>query len=71
MNYQGFYIGNIGKQRENRKVINKLLGGLGIALYLKGEDRTGAIRKVFFVQGMARIVRQRGMVYGLNLRMVV
>ena len=69
MNDKAFNIGDICKQRENIKTVNKLVRFSLTALYLKGKDRTSAVWKILIVQSIIGMIGKRGMVNLINLRM--
>ena len=69
MNNQGFYIRHIGQQGKYFQIVNKLVSFCLSALNLESEDGCAAVRKIFFIQGMIRVIGQRGMVDLFHLRM--
>ena len=63
MDYQALYICNIGQQGENLQVINKLVSFLLAAFYVKGKDRSAAIREILLIESMVWMLWQRWMIY--------
>ena len=64
------HIGNIGKERENLKGVDKLVGFFLSAFDLECEDGSAAVREVLLIQFVVRVIRQRRMVDLFHLRVV-
>ena len=59
---QALDVRHVGKQGENFQIVDELMG-LGLAaLDLKGEYRSAAVREIFLIQCMIRMIRQRRMI---------
>ena len=56
VNRQALHVGNIGEQRENLQVVDELMSFCLSALDLKGEYRSAAVRKIFLIQCMIRMI---------------
>ena len=70
MDDQALNVSNICQQREDLQLVDKLECCFLAALDIKGEDGRTAVREVLLVQCMVRMIRQRRMVYMLNLRVI-
>ena len=67
---QTLHVSDVGQQREHLQVINKLEGLFTAALDVEGEDGSTAVGEVLLVQGVVRVIRQRGVIDLFHLRMV-
>lgn len=70
MDDQTLNVSNICQQRKDLQLVNELKCCFLSALDIEGEDGCAAVREVLLVQSMIRVVRQRRMVYMLNLRVI-
>ena len=70
MDNQTLNVSNVCQQREDLQLVDKLECCFLAALDIKGEDGRTAVREVLLVQCMVRMIRQRRMVYMLNLRVI-
>ena len=70
MDNQTLNVSNVCQQREDLQLVDKLESCFLAALDIKCEDGCAAVREVLLVQCMIRVVRQRRMVYMLNLRVI-
>jgi hypothetical protein len=66
---QGFHVCHVGQERENLQRIDEPEGLVFPALDLKGENGAAAVFEISLVEGMVRMVRERGMIYLLYQRM--
>ena len=55
MNHQGFHIRHVGQQGKQLQMIDKGLSLFFFPLDLKGENRSGALGKIFLVKLMVRV----------------
>ncbi len=60
---EGFHVSYVCKQGEYLKGIDKAERLFPAALYIKGKYARAAVRKIFFVQIVLRVVGQRGVLY--------
>ena len=58
MDNKTLYIGNIGKQREYFKTVDEFMCFLDAAFDLKGKDGTAAVREIFLIQFIVRVIGQ-------------
>ena len=70
MNDKALDVGYIGEKRENPEVVDEGVRFFDSALDFKGEDRTAALREVFFIKCMVGMIGKRRMVDVLNLGIV-
>ena len=72
MDDQRLHVCYVCKQREQFQIVDKFFRRLSVALNLKGEDGTAAVREIFLIQLLLyRIVGNRRMMYFFYLRMAV
>ena len=57
MNYKTLDICNICKETENLKIVNKLMCFLLTAFDIEGKDGCTAIREIFLIQCVIRMIR--------------
>ena len=62
MDNQALYICYVCQQGEELQVVDELMSFCLSALDLKGEYRSAAVRKIFLIQCMIRMIRQRRMI---------
>ena len=67
---QTLHISNVCQQGEDLQVIDKLECFLAAAFDVEGEDGCAAVGEILLVQGVIRVIGQRGVVDLLHLRMV-
>ncbi len=71
MDDQALHVSHVGQQAEQRQALGELLGRLGVALDLEGEDGRGAVGVVVVVELLGAAGAQGGVVHALNLRVVL
>ena len=64
-------IRNVCKKGENLQVIDKFPCLLASALDIEGKDRSSAVREIFLIERMIRMIRKGRMINLLYLRMIV
>ena len=69
MDDEGLDVRDVCQQGEYREVVDELLGGVGVALYLKGEYRAGTVGEIPLIKRMAGVACKGGMMHRLHLRM--
>ena len=69
MDDQTFNVGYIGQQREYFQIVDKPESLFASPFYQECKNRCAAIRKIFFVQSVIRMVRKRRMIDFFHLRM--
>ena len=70
MDDERFDVGDVREQGEDFEVVDELLCRLGAALDFKREDRDAAIREIFFVKLVIRMVGDGRMIDLLNMRIL-
>ena len=71
MDHERFDIRHIGQQGEETQVIDKPEGRRLTAFDLKCKDAGAAVGEIACIQGVIRMIRQRGMIYPLHFGMPV
>ena len=71
MNHERLHIGDVRQQREDLQMIDEGLRLFLAAFDVEGEDRTGAVREITFVEFVIWMVRERRMVDFGNLRILL
>ena len=66
MDHQRLHVRNIGEKRENLQIVDELVRLCLSALDIKGEDGAAAIREVFLVKRVLRMIRERRMASGVG-----
>ena len=67
---QTLHVRNVCQQGEDLQVVNELEGFFAAALDVEGEDGCAAVGEILLVQGVIRVIGQRGVVDLFDLRMV-
>ena len=57
---QALDVGNVGQQGEDFQVVNELECFLAAALDVKGEDGSASVGEILLIQGVIRVIGQRG-----------
>ena len=70
MDDQALDVGNVGQQGEDFQIVDELECFLAAALDIKGEDGSAAVGEILLIQGVIRVIGQRGVVDFLDLRMI-
>ena len=67
---KALHVRYVGQQREDLQIVDESKGLLAATLDVKGKDRCAAVGEILLVQGVIRVIRQRGMVHLFHLRVV-